>query len=57
VVPIDRVLALVRELGAEPPAVVPVVPREPGDPSEWARRLRDQALALGRGAGPVRPRR
>ncbi len=57
VVPIDRVLALVRELGAEPPAVVPVVPREPGDPTEWARRLRDQALALGRGARPVRPRR
>ena len=57
VVPIDRVLALVRELGAEPPAVVPVAPREHGDPSEWARRLRDQAQALARGAPPVRPRR
>src|SRR5207253_6396900 len=57
VVPIDRMLALVRELGAEPPAVVPVAPREPGDPGEWAGRVRDQAQALGRGAGAGRPRR
>ena len=57
VVPIDRVLALVRELGADPPSVVPVASGEGTDPSGWAKRLGEQARALGRNTESARPHR
>jgi 2-keto-myo-inositol isomerase len=57
VAPIDRLLALARELGAEPPAVVPVAPGADGDPSGWAKELRERALAFERNVGSGRARR
>lgn len=55
VAPIARFLGLVRQLGADAPAVVPVPPRDPGDPVGWARHLRERALAAERDSRLSRP--
>jgi 2-keto-myo-inositol isomerase len=54
VAPIDRLLVLARELGAAPPAVVPVAAGADGDPRAWAQRLRERALAVERDVGSGR---
>jgi sugar phosphate isomerase/epimerase len=53
VAPVGRLIALCRRLGVDPPAVVPVPPpAAEADHAGWARRLREQALALEHGPAP-----
>jgi sugar phosphate isomerase/epimerase len=46
VAPIARWVDLIRQLGADPAAVVPVVSAERAEPEGWARQLRERALAI-----------
>jgi 2-keto-myo-inositol isomerase len=48
VAPIGQWIALVRQLGADPAAVVPVAAAQGAEPADWARRLRESALAVAR---------
>jgi 2-keto-myo-inositol isomerase len=46
VVPIAQWIGLIRQLGADPVAVVPVAPADSADAEGWVRQLRERALAI-----------